>query len=78
MEAYNQACALYELDLVDKKHFRKVYGGNIVRTFNLSEQHILSWLPNNNEYCRHFRNVANELMNPPHNLRGEIYRDISS
>jgi len=74
-EAYNQACALYELNLIDKKHFRKVYGGNIVRTFNLLDKHIVSWIVNNQDYCKHFRNVSKELMDE-YNIKGELYRDI--
>ena len=77
MEAYNQACALYQLNLIDKKHFRDVYGGNIVRTFNLSEKHIVSWLPNNPDYCKHFRDVANELITI-YQIEGELYRDIDN
>jgi len=77
MEAYNQACALYELNLIDKKHFRKVYGGNIVRTFNLTEKHIVSWIVNNSDYCIHFRNVTDELITK-YKIKGELYRDIDS
>ena len=29
-EAYNQACAMYERNLLDKKHIRDVYGESIV------------------------------------------------
>ena len=75
-EAYNQSCALYELNLIDKKHFREVYGGNIVRTFNLMDKHIVSWLPNNKEYCKHFKDVVKELTEE-HNITGELYRDVN-
>jgi len=77
MQAMNQACALYELDLIDKKHFRDVYGGNIVRTFNFSEDHIIWWEPNNKEYCKHFKNVSSELIKK-YKIKGEVYRDIST
>ena len=76
-EAYNQACALYELNLVDKKHFRKVYGGNIVRTFNLMDKHIVSWLPNNDDYCKHFKDVVKELTEK-YKIKGELYRDVDN
>lgn len=64
LEAYNQACALYELGLLNKKHFRKVYGGTIVRTFRLCSDHIDYWRiqSENDEFCIHFDTVAKELM----------------
>lgn len=76
MEAYNGVCALYDLNLIHRKHFEKVYGGNIVRTFNLSEKHIVSWLPNNNEYCKYFVKVSKELINKGYDKDTEVYRDI--
>lgn len=76
-EAYNQACALYELNLVDKKQFRKVYGGNMVRTFNLMDKHIVAWIPNNDGYCKHFKDVVKKLTKD-HKIKGELYRDINN
>ncbi|MGB6463949.1 MAG: hypothetical protein WA799_03695 [Nitrosotalea sp.] len=62
MEAYNEAGALYELNLIDRRHFRKVYGGTIVRTYNFSEDHIDWHHANGNEgYCSHFEKVATDL-----------------
>lgn len=72
---YNQACAMYQRNLVDKKHFREIYDGNIVRTYKILTEHIVAWLPNNPEYCKHFTEVAKELMEE-HSVNQEIYRDI--
>lgn len=82
MEAYNQVGALYELNLIDKKHFRKVYGGNLVRTYNLSKDHIEWWRENGNkDYCIYLENVATELMKNTffHNgINEQVYKDKSS
>ena len=82
MEAYNQVGALYELNLIDKKHFRTVYGGNFVRTYNLSKEHI-EWHRGNGvkEYCIHFENVAEDLMEDKlfkKGIKADVYNDKST
>ena len=81
MEAYNQAGALYELNLIDKKHFTTVYGGNFVRTYLIAKEHIDWWRGNGNkEYCLHFENVAKRLMEDKFYRKGikvKIYREKS-
>lgn len=65
-QAFDQACLLYELGLVDHEQFIAVYGGTVVRFWKILEEDIKDDQKHNPEICKFFQTVAQKFINDFH------------
>ncbi len=62
-QAFEMTAAMYERGLIDQEYFRQVFGGTLVRFWQILEQDILLAQKENPLICKHFQTVAMDLMN---------------
>ncbi|MCV0367326.1 MAG: hypothetical protein K5798_08725 [Nitrosopumilus sp.] len=61
-QAFDQACLLYELGLVDHEQFLAVYGGTVVRFWKILEDDVKDDQRHNPEICKFFQTVAQKFI----------------
>ena len=72
-QVFDKACVIYELGLVNKKDFRSVYGGTVVRFWKILQEDIEHEQKNNPKICQYFKKVANDLITE-YKINDEPYR----
>lgn len=60
---FDKTCVLYELGLLDKTNFLRVYAGNIAVSWQLLEEDIKEDQKVNPKTCFYFEKVAKEIIN---------------
>ena len=66
-ESFNQACILYQLELINRLHFEKVFAGKIVRTWKMFKDDIKENQKKNPNYGQHFEEVTAEFIESGYN-----------
>ena len=61
-ESYNEVSALYQHNLLNKEHFKSVYGGGLVVWWKILRADIDAKQTPRGSICKHFKEVAQEFM----------------
>jgi len=74
--AFNKVCSWYQKeDWVDKEDFQNVLGGYVCNTWELLKDEIINHqkISKNTNFCKHFKEVAEEFQKLDHIKKVPLY-----